>query len=177
MTTLVIHTKDFSTEFLKPLYSEMFRTIVVNYDIYKDELLSLIQLADVVMLLGHGTEKGLLRGDYDGYIVDKDIVDALQDKVVIGIWCYASTFAKKYNLKGLFSGMFISEQKEAEFEGFDTTEQQLEQYNKEFVELLDECLNVKRLPLTKIAEKFNKYADICDGVKKFNYSKIVSYDD
>jgi hypothetical protein len=44
-----------------------------------------------------------------GLILDDGDAELLKNRPnLIGIWCYASSYAAKHNLKGFFSGMFIS---------------------------------------------------------------------
>jgi len=76
-------------------------------------------------MLGHGTPFGLLaggiqkmKGDLEGrsyfsrfhhYIVDDTLADALQGKDTFSIWCNSDKFFKVHGLKGLHTGMIISE--------------------------------------------------------------------
>ena len=53
-----------------------------------------------------------------GYVVDRDVVDLLKDRKMVGIWCYASSFAERYGLQGYFTSMFISNWNEACSLGF-----------------------------------------------------------
>ena len=62
-------------------------------------------------MLGHGTPDGLL-GFYR-LVIDKFHADLLRTKECVGIWCNADMFFTKYNLKGFYSGMIISEYDEA----------------------------------------------------------------
>lgn len=62
-----------------------------------------------LILIGHGTEEGLLNPQLNGYIIDGRVVDMLRKRsCIIGIWCYAGNFADKYSLHGFFTSMFIS---------------------------------------------------------------------
>ena len=78
---------------------------------------------DSVMLIGHGDGFGLWSwsGDLDNdsmYVIDGRNVDLLHGRDIIGIWCYASSFAKRYNLRGFFTYMFVSNSSEAQYMGF-----------------------------------------------------------
>lgn len=66
-----------------------------------------------VMLLGHGTPYGLLNTESDGFAVSEKHIKWLKNRPVIGIFCYASEFANKYDLHGFFTSMFISNISEA----------------------------------------------------------------
>lgn len=66
-----------------------------------------------VVLLGHGTPRGLLGPMFYDYIIESNDVDLLRQRTVIGIWCYASEFADRYGLHGFFTSMFVSNINEA----------------------------------------------------------------
>lgn len=66
-----------------------------------------------VILLGHGTPRGLLDPTFYDYIIESRDVDLLRQRTIIGIWCYASEFADKYGLHGFFTSMFVSNINEA----------------------------------------------------------------
>lgn len=77
----------------------------------------------VVMLLGHGSRYGLFNRDWNGYIIDGINSNLLQDRLVIGIWCYASEFADRCGLHGYFTSMFISNMGEALALGYPNNEE------------------------------------------------------
>ena len=56
-------------------------------------LLKLIRSHDLIIMMGHGTDKGLL--GFDKYVIDSSLIDELRKKICICIWCYASDFVKK----------------------------------------------------------------------------------
>lgn len=66
-----------------------------------------------VILLGHGTSRGLLDSTFYDYIIESRDVDLLRQRTIIGVWCYASEFADRYGLHGFFTSMFISNINEA----------------------------------------------------------------
>ena len=106
---LVIHPQDESTDFLKEIYRDLPNTIVVNYKLPKEQLCYLIDNSDKIIMLGHGCENGLFDSMQKSFIIDEKYCDLLRKKTCIGIWCYASDFAQKHNIPGLWSGMYISE--------------------------------------------------------------------
>lgn len=77
----------------------------------------------VVMLLGHGSRYGLFSRNWYGFIIDRNNAYLLQDRLVIGIWCYASEFADMCGLHGYFTSMFISNMGEAISLGFPNNEE------------------------------------------------------
>ena len=122
MKTLVIHPKDPTTDFLKPIYQALPDTTVVEGGVFKDEIIDLILQHDRVIMLGHGTPSGLLAvGRFPGdpppwNIIDHTMVPYLRQTENIFIWCNADQFVKHHKLNGLYSGMFISENRDCDTE-------------------------------------------------------------
>jgi len=110
MRTLVIHPKDTTTDFLSVIYSDRDWT-VINSRVSKSFLRSQIKEHDRIVMLGHGTELGLL--SFDNFIIDSKLVYILREKECICIWCNADKFVDKYGIKGFYTGMIISEYEEA----------------------------------------------------------------
>jgi hypothetical protein len=111
MRTLVIHPTDYSTDFLCKIYEGRDWTVVRDKP-SKKTLKEAIKQHDRIIMLGHGCEKGLFNSNYDT-VIDSNYVYLLREKTCVGIWCNADVFFKKYKLKGLFTGMMISENDEA----------------------------------------------------------------
>ena len=110
MKTLVIHPKDSTTDFLSKIYSDK-NWNVININTSNKILKEQIKTHDRIVMLGHGTEKGLL--GFDKFVIDLNLVYLLRDKMCVCIWCNADVFVKKYGLKGFYTGMIISEYEEA----------------------------------------------------------------
>lgn len=70
---------------------------------------------ETFMCLGHGSPRGLFSADMHGFLLDRDNVHLLKDRDIIGIWCYASDFARLNNLRGFFTYMFISNAQECSY--------------------------------------------------------------
>ena len=130
---LVIHPKDETTDFLCEVYHKDMTIIRSNLG---DSLLQkLIRQHDVIVMMGHGDSYGLF--GYGRYIIDSSFVQSLRDKQCIFIWCYASDFIKRYNLKTPIStGMFISELEEAQLCNVNTTLGQITTSNNRFAKSL-----------------------------------------
>jgi hypothetical protein len=133
MKTLIIHPKDSSTDFLIPIYMNLksfpdFDDVtIVRGGMNKDEVDKLITEHDRIMMMGHGSPGGLFSvGQFEsqGFIINHTTVPLLQDKECIFIWCNADRFVEANNLKGLYSGMFISEVGEAHYCGLPGTPQE-----------------------------------------------------
>ena len=126
MKTLIIHPEDKSTDFLTPIYSGFDNTTVIRGGMSKSEVNKQIEKHDRIMMMGHGSPGGLFSvGQFpgsNGYIISHATVDLLQNKECIFIWCNADKFVEEHNLKGLYSGMFISEVMEANYCGLQGTQ-------------------------------------------------------
>ena len=116
MTTLIIHPDDRSTTFLKDIYQHLEDATVVTKNISQLTLHELIRSHDQIVMLGHGSPYGLFNvariGD-GGFTIGTSEAPLLKDKQCIFIWCHADQYVRKHGLKGLSSGMFISEVGEA----------------------------------------------------------------
>ena len=118
MNTLIIHPKDESTDVLKYIYSSENNYTVINGQISKIDLYKLIQSHFRTIFIGHGTSRGLSNINmfkYKGeYIIDYKFKNVLErSNQNIYLWCYADRFVKNNALKGIFTGMFISDLQEA----------------------------------------------------------------
>ncbi len=114
MSILIIHPKDQTTEFLKPIYDPIPNKTIITGGVTKTELRKLIETHDRIIMLGHGTPFGLMSvGQFPythSYIIDETMATLLsQKKDNIYIWCNADRFVKRNQLSGFSSGMFISE--------------------------------------------------------------------
>ena len=142
MKTLIIHPKDESTDFLRPIYENLEHKTVIQADTSDSELRRLIEQHEQIIMLGHGTSFGLLNVANIGksyFTINYSHVDLLRNKRCIFIWCNADQFVLQHQLKGLYTGMFISEEseliccKEGRAEEIDPS-------NRLFAEALGRCL-------------------------------------
>lgn len=201
-TTLIIHPKDSSTDFLKPIYSNIEnKTVIDGSDgITKEEVYELIKEHDQVMMMGHGSPYGLFSlVDYfkykkptqtiihingkptiyettrSPYVIDSTTVKLLSEKTNnVFIWCNADMFVRKYGLKGFYSGMFVSEVSEALFCKLPgTTQDIVDESNNFFATELGKVIGSK--PLN---ESFNYiktvYGELSESnpVAYYNYNRL-----
>ena len=130
---------------------------------------------DTLILCGHGYPSGLLSSQNHGepFLVSERNVRFVKAKRVIGIWCYASSFAKSVNLNGFFSSMFISNPVEALINNCTKS-------NGEII-TREEILFGKRLnklitsdtPMSEWKDKLIEQADMSIDVVKFNYRGLT----
>ena len=119
-TTLVIHPKDASTDFLARIYKDKDWDIIKSWPKDPASLKRFMDCYDRIIMMGHGTPSGLLNTgtfykDWQLYAIDNFFVDLLQKKETISIWCHSDQFARQYKLPGFHTGMIISEVHEAQF--------------------------------------------------------------
>lgn len=151
MKTLIIHPQDGSTDFLKPIYETIpDKTVIRGESPAKmniKELNELIKSHDRIMMMGHGCPSGLfsfgLFKNAKGLVINKDTVELLKEKTNnVYIWCNADMFVKHYNLKGFYSGMFISEVGEAwGCNVRNQTHKEVDESNNKFSEILSKYIN------------------------------------
>lgn len=178
-----IHPKDRTTKELSVLYDGS-PYVITDPDAFKSEVdhfLNHVPSDAYIMLLGHGSPDGLYsRLDDSGepVIFDKILVGKPQvyylkkhQHQLIGIFCYAKEFAEQFKLHGLFSGMFISEYKEALELGVETTEEEIKMEMQKFTERLKMLLD-DETPLYDIPDKLREMDDVKSPLTLFNYYSI-----
>ena len=165
MKTLIIHPDDRSTDFLKPIYENINATVITG-GVSKHDVLKMIHENDRIMMMGHGSPWGLFSiGQFpgsNGYVIDNEMVYALlQKKENIFIWCNADKFVKRHELKGFYSGMFISEVGEAMVCGLpDTPQEVVDESNDSFAQWLGEVANLSvRDAYKHISSKYKLLAE------------------
>jgi hypothetical protein len=142
MKNLIIHPDDRTTDFLKPIYDTLPNTTIITGGITKSRVEYEIIRHERIIMLGHGTQYGLISmGKFKKtgqYIINSTTTHLLKNKECIFIWCNADIFVKTYNLKGIYSGMFISEMIEADSYGFNTKQSIIDKSNNSFAKILGE---------------------------------------
>jgi len=147
MKTLIIHPKDNSTSFLDIVYTPIEDKTVVTGGITRKELRDLIESHDRVMMMGHGSPGGLFSvgqfKDTRGFIIDDSMVNHLKKKENnVFIWCNADKFVEYHELRGFYSGMFISETGEASYCGLPGTPQDVvDESNYGFCNIISKYIN------------------------------------
>ena len=174
----LIHPADPSTEFLGALYPEGVQRVTEKAS--GKEISRFLNHSSKVILLGHGTEVGLLSPDSSGnpfgrYIISRSHRYYLRRiKEIIGIWCNANIFASSLGLHGLFSGMMISELSEAQELGIPTSQEELDRENILWAQRLGDLLR-SGVPLNQIPEIFKTLDTSKTPLTKFNYRCLENY--
>jgi hypothetical protein len=144
---LVIHPNDSSTDFLKPIYANIPNATVIRGGVTRADVDQEIIKHDRIIMLGHGSPGGLFSigeffGNSNGFIISHGTADLLRDKECIFIWCNADKFVNEHNLKGLYSGMFISEVGEAFYCGTPSSQEVVTESNDYFANELGKVSNL-----------------------------------
>ena len=131
---------------------------------------------ETFMCLGHGSPRGLFSADMHGFLLDRDNVHLLKDRDVIGIWCYASDFARLNNLRGFFTYMFISNAHECSYHrcGNYYNEVVYEQ-NRIFAEKV-RGLIAENKPMEEWVDYLYESCDSSLDFVNFNYSNLAYFD-
>jgi hypothetical protein len=173
MKTLVIHPYDETTTMLSVIYEDKDWTVITDQFVSKSFLKKSIIDHDRVVMLGHGTPQGLIAMTGFSnfrYLIDSDMVYLLRDKALVAIWCNADQFFDKYDLKGLYTGMIISEWDEAWSEGLSKfSHEDIDNSNTLFSSVMKEVIESDGYDLS-ISE--SKYIGEDNEVIEFNRTRI-----
>ena len=176
MIIVYVNSKEDTSTF-SPLYENIEGSTLL-YNPTKEEVVKILSERpnESLMCFGHGTESGLLSEDWSETIIDSSMVDLLRDRDIIGIWCYASEFAKRHNLRGFFTYMFVSNLQECVFcrLGYYDEEIIFEQ-NEKFARRINELIN-NGTPLAEWVELLNEGRDQGYAFVDFNYDNLCYLD-
>ena len=178
MKTLVIHAEDSSTDFLCPIYQTIVDKTVLRKGVSKNEISEQIKIHDKVIMLGHGSPEGLFSvGQFktnNSLIIDSSIVSLLAEKEEnIYIWCHANKFVERYNLKGFYTGMFVSEFLEVVYCQLPLVEDNvIDESNDGFSKIVSKYVNDSKSVLYK--KVLEEYQIIANGnlVAAYNIDRI-----
>lgn len=164
------------TSTFKTIYKDIECTILLNPK--REEVVKILEQNPTETLLGfgHGSANGLFSShENELFVIDKDMVPLLKNREVIGIWCYANQFGIKYNLKGFFTYMFISNVEEAiSFCMKNWDREIIYSENRRFADSINKFLKDKK-PLCEWVDALNEDYSLMDFVK-FNYSNLCYLD-
>ena len=175
---LVIHPKDKTTAMLSALYEGLEAQVVDDCRSTKEmgHLLHHVSTQERIMLLGHGSDKGLFyRADDSKEGFDKVIVGhphayhlRKHEGNIVAVWCNADQFARAEGLHGLFTGMIVSELSEALLYQVETTQEELDRENVKLAMRLKSLLDA-RIPLSEIPKRMLAMDDVHSPLTTFNY--------
>jgi len=169
--TLIIHPQDDSTMFLNPIYHGVTNKFVLSERLNdRKEIKNKILQHDRIMIMGHGSPFGLFSVGHseDTFLIDYSHAPLLKEKKNnVLIWCHADKYVEKNNLKGFYTGMFISEVMEAELYNLKgVTQKMIDESNNCFSKIIGETIN-------KLPEEM--YKEITQGeYKRLSAHNIVA---
>ena len=178
---LVIHPKDKTTAMLSALYDGLEAQVVTDYRTTKEmgRLLHHVSTQERIMLLGHGSDKGLFfradgsKDEFDKIIVGHSHAYHLRKHGgnIVAIWCNADQFARAEGLHGLFTGMIVSELNEALLYRVETTQEELDRENVKLAHRLRALLD-ERIPLSETPKRMLAMDDVHSPLTTFNYKNF-----
>ena len=178
---LVVHPTDITTTVLCTLYKGI-ESKVIDQNMSKREIEHMLHHSpqcERIMLLGHGSDKGLFSREDDRINVFNRIIVRHSHAYylrkhganIVAVWCNANLFAQKECLHGLFTGMIISEMSEAEMYHIETTQEELDRENIKLVKrlrsLLDEGISLREIP-----QRMLELDDAHTPLTEFNYKNF-----
>lgn len=174
---VVVHPEDRSTDFLSPIYRSAEDKTVLTKNSTLDEIHELIKTSDRAMMMGHGCPNGLFSiGKFRncmGLVISRSAVEHLKDKPEsIYIWCNADKFVEPNDLRGFYSGMFISEVGEAKYCGVQVNQEMVDESNNAFAEIVGKYIH---LPVAELYEKvMEEYGELAktNPVAKYNHDRL-----
>lgn len=177
---IIIHIDDGSPD--AAILSRIYKGLdgnIVYYNRSKSNIKRLLRITgnEPVMLLGHGTPRGLLNINQDGFSVGSDVVEWLRNRDIIGIFCYASEFADKYGLRGFFTSMYISNMGEAiyEHEEQGATEELIAYQDGLFCDRVRKLI-IDKTPLSEWPKILQSQADWSIPFVRFNYEAMCYFE-
>jgi hypothetical protein len=151
MKTLVIHPDDRSTDFLKEIYLGKGYDVITRWGISDQALTSMVETHDRIMMMGHGSPNGLI--GFGHIFMNPKFIKLLQTKDTVCIWCNADKYVIPHNIRGFYTGMFISEVGEAKYFGIKVGQEVINYSNELFAQEMRRCVNLGDPKL------------ICEGIK------------
>ena len=168
---------------LSALYDGLGAQVVTDYRSTKEmgQLLHHVSTQERIMLLGHGSDKGLFfreddsKDEFDKVIVGHAHAYHLRKHGgnIVAVWCNADQFARAEGLHGLFSGMIITELCEAEQYRIKTSQDELNRENVK-LSLRLRTLLIENTPLSEIPKLLLAMDDVHSPLTTFNYKNFSS---
>ncbi len=190
MTVVFSNTGDVDTRVLAALWDDIPDARVLNIRPGAPDARRAVDSAiaaeeDTLILCGHGSPQGLFdpsvmaRGNLAAiarnppYLVDVTNAPSIRARRVVGVWCYAASFAESAGLRGFFTGMFVSNPAEASFVGCPGRDSAATITEQEVLF----CRRVNALlragtPLSEWIPRLNAQADRSIGVVRYNYDRL-----
>ena len=179
MTVIYSNFGDEDTRVLSAMWEGIEGAVVVTNGPKEKIRETILGEEDTLLLCGHGaptglwmpTEEGGILGLHVGYAFSSYDIPLIRAKNVIGIWCYASSFAQNYGVKGFYSSMFISSAMEASLMGVKgVSGEEITASEVLFAKRINSLLR-EGVPLPEWKEKLQSFP-LTNDVERFNYNGL-----
>ena len=191
MTVVFSNTGDTDTRVLAALWDDIPDARVLNIrpgtpDARRAVDAAIAEEEDTLVLCGHGSPQGLFDpgamapgadlaaiARNPPYLVDARNALSVRARRVVGVWCYAASFAESAGLRGFFTGMFVSNPMEAAIVGCPGRDSAATITEQEvlFCRRVNELLRAD-VPLEDWIPRLNAQADRSIGVVRYNYDRL-----
>ena len=179
-TTLIIHPEDETTTFLNEIYTSIPDQKLIRDELNSEKLKKEMESHSRIIMLGHGTSIGLLSiCTHTG--ISEQIVNIYHAEELskntenIYIWCNADRFVLEHDLKGFYSGMFISEVVEAAYCGLGLVSQELvDESNSRFCEIMGQFIHLDKFSiLNKLKVNYGELAKT-NPIAAYNLDRLYA---
>jgi hypothetical protein len=172
---LIVCPQDSTTTFLQGIFNDLPNKTVITGGITKTQLRKYILNHDHCIFCGHGSSSGLFSvGQFpDGpYIIDDSMVESLRNKTNLFIWCDSDVFVHRHGLTGFHTGMFLSQMSECVCFGVKCTEEDINESNYGFAEIVGRYINEPPIIFYKnVLIEYGRLAQK-NPVTRYNHSRL-----
>jgi hypothetical protein len=175
-SVIVVHIdSQHDTSVMKAMY-EGLADVTLLYNPTRLELEDALEknpTADLITI-GHGNAHGLFSRDWSGYVIDGANADLLRGRErVVCVWCWAADFARRNQLRGFFTSMFISNPEEAIMYGKDR--RPVEVFDQQNLWLCDEVKSMwnGKTPMNEWVERLRSRCDNSLDFVRYNYEGVT----
>jgi len=174
---LVIHPQDSSTNFLRGVYKNLDNINLITGGVSRLMLREMIKTHDQVMMMGHGSDRGLMgMGQFPGshfWVIDDTFKDILSEKKnSVFIWCNADGYVDYNQLRGFYTGMFISEIAEARMMQVQADQHQVDKSNHFFCESVSRMASKSHWSMWAAAKRFYGELAKINPVAQYNHQRL-----
>lgn len=191
MTVIFCDCNDVDTRNLKAIWRDLDAKVIElssKTNVSQEEIdNALAEEKDTIIICGHGSDDGCFNPEkinpgeiksiqqlmnIDNFAISSRNAHLLKGKKVIGIWCFAAEFARKHNLEGFYSSMFISNKMEAKlFNVAVRSEDEINNSEIKFCNILNTLLK-NETPLNQWKETITNNIQADSKVESFNYKGV-----
>ena len=175
-SVIVVHMDtQHDTSVMKAMYEGLADTILLYNptQLEFEEVMEKNPTADLIAI-GHGNAYGLSNLTWDGYIICGANADLLRGRErVVCVWCWAADFARRNNLNGFYTSMFISNPEEAVMFGKDR--RPVEVFDRQNMWLCDEVKSMwnERTPMNEWVGRLRSRCDNSLDFVRYNYEGVT----